>query len=217
MIRNRFKSIVFYFGKSLSYFFQKRTDCVAFSWKRRLYSGWISRDFREFGKNSTVDPKFRLLKGAKHISIGDRTHFGKDCVLTAWDRYKAFMYSPTIVIGDGCNFGDYNHITSINRIEIGNNVLTGRWVTISDNGHGRTDYKSLQTPPRFREIVSKGPVIIGDNVWIGDKATILSGVTVGEGAVIGANTVVTKDIPPYSVAVGNPVRIIKRCGEISAN
>ena len=53
-------------------------------------------------------------------------------------------------------------------------------------------------------------VVIGENVWIGDKATILPGVSIGDGAVIGANAVVTKDVPPYSVVVGNPAKIINK-------
>lgn len=60
-----------------------------------------------------------------------------------------------------------------------------------------------------REIVSKGPINIGDNVWIGDKVTILSGVNIGNNTVIAANTVVTKDVPSYSVIAGNPGKIIK--------
>lgn len=59
-------------------------------------------------------------------------------------------------------------------------------------------------------MVSKGPVIIGKNVWIGDKATILPGVTIGEGAVIAANSVVSKNVPPFSVVGGIPARIIKQ-------
>lgn len=58
-------------------------------------------------------------------------------------------------------------------------------------------------------IYSKGAIVIGDNVWIGEKAAILAGVTIGEGAIIGANAVVTKNIPPYSIAAGIPARIIK--------
>jgi acetyltransferase-like isoleucine patch superfamily enzyme len=98
----------------------------------------------------------------------------------------------------------------VNKIIIGNNLLTGKWVTITDNAHGTTDKEALLSPPIERLLSSKGPVIIGNNVWIGDKATILPGVTIGDGAIIGANAVVTKDVPPYSVVVGNPARIIKK-------
>ena len=66
--------------------------------------------------------------------------------------------------------------------------------------------------PLERPITSKGPVVIGNNVWIGDKATILPGVTIGDGAVIAANAVVTKDVPAYSVVGGNPARVIKNEG-----
>ena len=65
----------------------------------------------------------------------------------------------------------------------------------------------IRKPPIKRKIYSKGPVIIGKNVWIGDKATTLPGVTIGDGAVIGANTVVTKDVPPFCIVVGNPATI----------
>lgn len=58
-------------------------------------------------------------------------------------------------------------------------------------------------------MVSKGPVIIEDNVWIGDKATILANVTIGKGAVVAANSVVTKDVPAYSVVAGIPAKVIK--------
>lgn len=69
--------------------------------------------------------------------------------------------------------------------------------------------RSCPLPPLFRPLFSKGPVIIGKNVWIGDKATILPGVTIGDGSIIGANSVVTKDVPAYSVVAGNPAKIIK--------
>ena len=87
--------------------------------------------------------------------------------------------------------------------------MTGKWVTISDNNHGTTDFDTLHEAPAIRKLYTKGPVIIGNNVWIGDKATILGGVTIGDGAVIAANSVVTKDVPAYSVVGGNPARVIK--------
>ena len=82
-------------------------------------------------------------------------------------------------------------------------------MTISDNNHGSTDFDTLHEVSVNRKLYTKGPVIIGNNVWIGDKATILGGVTIGDGAVIAANAVVTKDVPAYSVVGGNPARVIK--------
>ena len=152
-----------------------------------------------------------ILLNLQYFKIGEGTCFGKYVVLTAWDKHgENETYSPEVIIGKDCNFGDYLHLTCINKIIIGDNVLTGRWVTISDNGHGETDLEKLKIPPLKRHLNTKGPVVIGKNVWIGDKATILSGVTIGEGAVIAANSVVTKDVPPYSVAAGVPARIIKQ-------
>lgn len=83
-------------------------------------------------------------------------------------------------------------------------------MTITDNGHGDTDYETLQQVPINRRLHSKGDVTIGNNVWIGDKATILPAVTIGDGAVIAANSVVTKDVPAYSVVAGNPAKVIKQ-------
>lgn len=155
------------------------------------------------------------FRGGEYMTIGDETAFSDFLYLTAWDDFSIIgrdkkTFRPNVTIGSGCRFGAYNHITCINSITIGNNCLTGKWVTITDNSHGDTDIESLQLSPINRPLVSKGAVIIGDNVWIGDKATILPGVSIGDGAVIGANAVVTKDVPPYCVVGGNPARIIKR-------
>ena len=149
--------------------------------------------------------------GEDYIFIGVGTHFGENTYLTAWERTCSGMeFHPEIYIGKNCSFGAWNHITSINCIRIGDNILTGKWVTITDNSHGDTSFETLQKIPLLRNETSKGPVIIGNNVWIGDKATILSGVTIGDGAVIAANAVVTKDVPAYSVVGGNPAKIIKQ-------
>lgn len=173
-----------------------------------IRSMWLRCEFKHIG-NKIYFLKGVHIIGAKYIIIGNNTSFGKGCILTAWDNYLEQKFSPHIKIGKNCNFGDYNHITATNNIIIGDGTLTGRWVTITDNSHGQTDYLSLQCPPIKRAIYSKGPVKIGNNVWIGDKATILPGVTIGDGAVIGANSLVTKDIPPYCVVGGNPAVILK--------
>ena len=114
-----------------------------------------------------------------------------------------------ICIGDNVSIGDYNHITATKGIIISDGVLTGRFVTISDNNHGNTDFESMHIRPENRQVVTKGEVTIGKNVWIGDKVTILSNVKIGEGSIIGANSVVTKDVPPFSIAVGVPAKVVK--------
>jgi acetyltransferase-like isoleucine patch superfamily enzyme len=152
--------------------------------------------------------KVNLLVGAKYISIGAGSSLQRGIFLTAWDRYGKQYFNPEIVIGNNCSIGAFNHITCVNRITIGDGVLTGKWVTITDNSHGVTDIDMLKISPSMRSIKSKGEVKIGKNVWIGDKATILPGVTIGEGSVIAANTVVTHDVPPFSVNAGNPAKII---------
>lgn len=78
---------------------------------------------------------------------------------------------------------------------------------ITDNSHGQTDTPDLNTIPSERPLVTKGPVIIEDNVWIGDKATILPGVRIGRGSIIGANAVVVKSVPPHSLVGGNPATV----------
>lgn len=161
-------------------------------------------------KNVWFKKTVNFTKGEQYFHIGEDTSFGKMVVLTAWDRYGDEFFMPKVKIGENCNFGDYLHLTCVNEITIGNWVLTGRWVTISDNGHGNTDSTSLQVPPIKRNLSCKGPIEIGNNVWIGDKATVLSGVKIGDGAVIAANSVVTKDVLPYSVVAGNPAKIIKQ-------
>lgn len=174
-----------------------------------LRSLWLCFEFRRCPctvRFQGVD----ALKGADRIEIGEYGILWAHLYLTAWPEFSEAANDETMIkIGDNCNIGAFNHITATNKIIIGDNFLTGKWVTISDNNHGSTSLAGLLLPPIERTVVSKGSVIIGNNVWIGDKATVLGGVKIGDGAVIAANTVVTKDVPAFSVCAGNPGKIIK--------
>lgn len=151
-----------------------------------------------------------ILKGGKYITIGDNVGIGYRVTLTAWDFQLGETFYPEITIGNNVSIGDDCHITAINRIQIGNNVLFGKKITVTDNNHGETIADHLRLSPSKRPLYSKGEVIIEDRVWIGDKATILAGVKIGENSIVGANALVTKDVPPNSVVGGVPARLIKK-------
>ena len=182
-----------------------------------IRSYWLAPSFRYCHRSARFG-KIGCLKGSRSIEIGKYTLFGDNFYLTAWQSYSYMNNAnnidvqdlfPSIVIGERCNFGAFNHISSAFGIRIGNNCLTGKWVTISDNNHGSVAEILLDTPPIRRKLSTKGVIEIGNNVWIGDKSTILSGVKIGDNSIIAANSVVTKDIPPYSVVAGVPAKIIK--------
>ena len=168
----------------------------------RIYSGYHSNLFGNFGVNTLLAPA-NFLKGLEYIYVGDNVILAKGMILTAWD----FVNKPQINIGDGTRFGENVHITCINSINIGKNVLTGRNVLITDNSHGNSAHMRQGIPPIDRPMCSKGGVTIGDNVWIGDNVSILPGVHVGDNSIIGANTVVSKSVPPNSVVVGSSMRV----------
>ena len=144
------------------------------------------------------------------FSIGEKSIIGAHFYITAWPKYKTQKEEPEIIIGKNCSIGAYNHISCTNKIVIGDGFLSGKWVTISDNNHGDSSIEQLKMHPGVRPMTSKGPVVIGKNVWIGDKATILSGVNIWEGTVIGANSDVTKDVPAYTIVGVNPIKILKK-------
>ena len=170
------------------------------------------RQLHSIGEGATVGAGLQI-RGMEHMDIGCRFTAGKDLTLQAWDSYAGQTFTPSLTIGDDVMLTDFVQISCVDRISIGNRVLVGQSVFISDNSHGDTDGESLKIPPIERPLVVKGPVIIEDDVWIGRNATILSGVRIGKGAVIAAGAVVNRDVPAYSVAAGVPARIIKKVTE----
>lgn len=175
----------------------------------KIKTFFISKKFKNMG-DGYIDEGFKCI-GHKYISIGKNLYVGKNFKLQAWDEYNGEKtgYLPSIIIGNNVSIMDNCLISCINNIFIGNGVLLGDNVLITDNFHGCFDYDNLDIRPLQRSLCSKGPVRIYDNVWIGRNVCILSNVTIGKGAIIGANSVVTHNVPDYSVAVGVPARIVK--------
>lgn len=178
----------------------------------------ISTKIRTKYKSSGIPTKGHGLiirKDAKVINpenmhLGSNVIIGDRVTISTWYQYNEERKTyPKLIIGDNCRFGDDTHITAANRIEIGENLLTGKKVLISDNSHGIIKLEELGIPPIDRPIYSKGGIKIGKNVWIGENAAILAGVEIGDGAIIAANAVVTKNVPSNSIVGGNPASVIK--------
>lgn len=123
------------------------------------------------------------------------------------DRWAEIVaYGGAVVsFGERCYVGHSTTIAAHRRVSLGNDVLIADFVTIRDHEH-RFDRPGVLIRDQGFEVA---PVVIGDNVWIGSKATITAGVTIGEHSVVGANSVVTRDVAPYTVVGGVPARLIR--------
>lgn len=158
------------------------------------------------------------VKGIRNLRLGKGVRVGRQCELNAT--------KGRITLGDGTNIGPFSIIesrggfvdigahTSISPymiayghggLTIGDDCFVAPGVTFIPANHNFDDPDKLI---REQGETCSG-ISVGDNVWIGAKAVVLDGVSIGEGSVIGAGAVVNTDIPPYSVAVGVPVRVIR--------
>ncbi|MBO3725711.1 sugar O-acetyltransferase [Actinomyces bowdenii] len=112
-------------------------------------------------------------------------------------------YGDNITVGEG-TFVNYGLVAlDVARITIGAHCQIGPNVQLLTPVH------PLEPSPRRAGLESADPIVLEDNVWLGGGVIVCPGVTIGEGSVVGAGSVVTKDIPPYSLAVGNPARVIR--------
>lgn len=155
------------------------------------------------------------VRGNRNIDWGNNLTAGTNLRIDAFTHLQKNSKKKNkkiIRFGNHVELNDYVHIAGVEKIEIGNKVLIASKVFITDHSHGEYSAAHNQsnpnTPPSERKIISK-PVIIKDNVWIGEQTAILPGVIIGEGSIIGALSLVNKNIPPYSIAVGSPARVIK--------
>ncbi|MCU0460393.1 MAG: acyltransferase [Bacteroidales bacterium] len=181
---------------------------MTYSLIKRALSIWIFRlfykkQFKCFGKNVSIVCPLKI-NGINNISIENNVTIEYKTWLAAVPIEKGTV--PVLRIGEGSAIGHFNHIYSTKSIIIGKKVLTADKVYISDNLHG---YDDITVPVIDQPVRQIGEVEIGDGTWIGENVCVI-GANIGKNCVIGANSVVTKDIPDYCVAVGVPCRILKR-------
>ncbi|MHB8377430.1 MAG: acyltransferase [Dehalococcoidia bacterium] len=157
-----------------------------------------------FGEYSVVRPPYTVA-GAKHIFIGERTLIGRNAMLLAADRYAGETYEPNMRIGDDTRIGQNFFASCTGEFRIGSRVLISQNVHVGDNLH-RYDDPDVAV---IDQPMTRGYVIVADDAFIGVNAVILPNVRVGRHAVVGAGAVVTRDVPDYCVAAGNPARILR--------
>jgi acetyltransferase-like isoleucine patch superfamily enzyme len=175
---------------------------------RKIPSVVTSGRCRAAGPGFFIGKPHSLL-GLRYVSVGRNFVCGDQLRLEVFDRHNGHTFRPQLVIGDNFSVNHRLHLACINEVSIGNDVLVGSDVFIADHGHGESSEVFGKTPPAARKLYTKGPVRIGDRVWIGSHVSILPGVTIGEGAIIGANSVVSKDVPPYAIVGGIPARVLR--------
>ena len=194
--------MIFFFSR-VFFFIQKKYTKI----KSNLFCVWCAKQMKSCGKNFRIHTTSSVLS-LNRISVGDNFSTGPLLRLRAYDVFENEVYNPLISIGNDFYAGQDCSVMAVGTITIGNNVTLASRVTIIDHSHGKGDYSDIDIPVMKRRLGCKGPIIIEDNVWLCEGGVVLSGVRIGKSSIIGANSVVTHDIPPYSIAVGIPAKVI---------
>jgi acetyltransferase-like isoleucine patch superfamily enzyme len=163
--------------------------------------------FRAFGAGSALCFPTTALYGERYIAIGAGTVIGPHVSLSAGVSPAHDLGDREVVtIGDRCLIGRGSGIVGHERVVIGDDVFTGHYVYITDANHGYAD----TSEPIGRQFAPPRPVSIGAGSWLGHGTLVLPGASVGRHCVVGAGSVVTGELPDFTVAVGNPARVIRR-------
>ena len=131
-------------------------------------------------------------------SCGEGVHVKHGCYIGLGRKLR---------VGNGAQLGHNARIES--NVTIGDDVLMGPDVVIMTTSHA---FENPDLPINRQGSLPTLPVVIGNDAWIGTRVVIMPGVTIGNGAVVGAGSIVTRDIPPFAIAAGNPARVIRQRG-----
>jgi len=154
------------------------------------------------GKGLVIYNGIPWIEGNLRIRIGNNVQIDASVFVSGRVRRD-----PTLTVGDRTALGYKTSISVSKSVTIGSDCMVAAGCTIADNdGHPMDPLRRLSKEPVKEDEVK--PVVIEDNVWIGTGCVILKGVTIGRGSIISANSVVTRNIPPYSIAMGIPAKVV---------
>lgn len=172
--------------------------------RNKLYGHFLEADAITIGRAPRI-------RGRGSIQIGEKFVALDNLWLEAIDYLDG--YQGNIIIGSRVTCGNSVHIAATNLVSIGNDVLMGSRVMITDHNHGIYNGNGQSSPeqlPSERVLSKELQTVVDDKVWIGDGVVLLAGSYIGRGSIIGANSVVRGYIPAASIAAGNPAKVIKK-------
>lgn len=159
------------------------------------------------GSNVYIGVGAKIVNGSQ-LYVGNGVEFNPYCMVLCLSKTGG-----RIEIGDNSRVSMFSWISAAGFLKIGKNVEMGPHVFISDHNH---KYENVDIPiisqgitPNYPPRISSVSLEIGDDCWIGTNVAIVAPVKIGKHCVIGANSVVNRDIPDYSVAVGSPAKVVK--------
>lgn len=161
--------------------------------------------FGHYGRDVHIQSGVGIVR-PQYIYIGDHVTIGRGTDIYVHPSHSA-KEGYLIWIGNHVHIGSYNILGARHGIVLEDHVLIGPHVMIGDHSHR---YEDIEVPIKLQGVTEGGPVRIERDSWIGANVFILPNVTIGRHSVVGANSVVNQNIPPYSVAVGVPARVIKQ-------
>lgn len=177
-------------------------------WMRNQYAMQIlASRCRRVGRNVRLDGDVPQILGPGEVHIGDRVSIGNR---QTWVVGLKVYDDARLVIGHDTTINYQTLISCARSVTVGNHCRLAGEIKIFDNNSHPTDHRARRIDGGRMTVADVAPVVVEDDVWIGTGAIVMKGVRIGRGAIIAAGAVVTKSVPPFSVAAGNPARVVKR-------
>lgn len=172
--------------------------------RNHAYTRLIRGSFASFGRGSVIVAPVRLV-AAERIHIGSNSYIGSGSWIQGEVTGHSTTNSGTLRLGNRVSITGSVVISAASSVTIGDDVLVGKGAHISDHTHATNGSQSI----RDQGITEPRRVVIEKGAWLGQNVVVMPGVSIGEGAVIGANSIVSKDVPAHTLAVGAPLRLIR--------